>query len=71
MYFTGSGEFNRQMREHAISKGFTLNEHGMYKIIRKNSLNIQKTDKSILCENEREIFDFLDYPWKDPKWRNF
>ena len=26
-YFTGSGAFNRKMRQHAVEKGFTLNEH--------------------------------------------
>lgn len=27
LYFTGSDEFNRQMRSHALEKGFTLNEY--------------------------------------------
>lgn len=27
LYFTGSDLFNKQMREHAINQGFTLNEY--------------------------------------------
>lgn len=27
LYFTGSDQFNRQMRSHALEKGFTLNEY--------------------------------------------
>lgn len=27
LYFTGSDLFNKQMREHALSQGFTLNEY--------------------------------------------
>jgi hypothetical protein len=28
-YFTGSGAFNRKMRQHAVEAGFTLNEHAL------------------------------------------
>ena len=29
LYFTGSDEFNRQMRQQALEKGFTLNEYNI------------------------------------------
>lgn len=28
-YFTGSGAFNRKMRQHAVEAGYTLNEHAL------------------------------------------
>ena len=33
LYFTGSDEFNRQMRQEALKKGFTLNEYCIRYII--------------------------------------
>ena len=32
LYFTGSKFFNTVMRQHAVSLGFTMNEHGIYKL---------------------------------------
>ena len=32
LYFTGSGEFNKNMRTFALKKGFTINEYGIYKL---------------------------------------
>jgi DNA polymerase lambda len=29
LYFTGSGQFNRELREHALSMGMTLSDHGL------------------------------------------
>ena len=29
LYFTGSDEFNRRMRHHALEKGFTINEYSI------------------------------------------
>ena len=29
LYFTGSDEFNRRMRQHALDKGFTINEYSI------------------------------------------
>jgi hypothetical protein len=29
LYFTGSDEFNKKMRAHALEKGFTLNEYAL------------------------------------------
>lgn len=32
LYFTGSDEFNRNMRQQALDKGFTLNEYSLRKV---------------------------------------
>ena len=35
LYFTGSGELNRKMRELANTQGYTINEYGVYKYVDK------------------------------------
>ena len=62
LYFTGSGEFNVKMREYALEKGYTMNEYSI-----KYTDNKQKVDKIFL--KEKDIFDFLDYEYKDPENR--
>ena len=32
LYFTGSGDFNKNMRSYANSLGYTINEYGIYKL---------------------------------------
>lgn len=39
LYFTGSKGFNTVMRGHALKKGFSLNEHGLSKMIDKKNRN--------------------------------
>lgn len=63
LYFTGSKDFNTNMRKHAIKKGYTLNEYGLYK---------KEGGKKILveCTKEEDIFTKLDYPYVKPTDRN-
>lgn len=63
LYFTGSKEFNTNMRKHAIKKGYTLNEYGLYK---------KEGGKKILveCTKEEDIFTKLDYTYVKPTDRN-
>ena len=56
LYFTGSDKFNVAMRKHALTKGFSLNEHGF-------------TPKAPFMNSEEDIFKFLDYPYVSPKDR--
>lgn len=64
LYFTGSKDFNTNMRKHAINKGFKLNEYGLYKKLDSKNL------KQIECSNEEDIFKALDYPYVKPTDRN-
>jgi len=57
-YFTGSKEFNVKMRQIAKSKGFKLNEKGLF-----------KNNKQIKLESEKDIFKILDINYIDPKYR--
>jgi DNA polymerase beta len=65
LYFTGSGQFNIEMRNHALSLGYSLNEYGL-----KNSKGENK-DKLVdhKFKTEEDIFDFLDIKYIKPSDR--
>ena len=59
LYFTGSKDFNTLMRQHALDKGYSMNEYSL-----KHS-----SDKSVVdhvFETEKDIFDYLEYPYVEP-----
>lgn len=60
LYFTGSGEFNVKMREHAKKIGYTLNEKGLFK---------GKERVSVEFNSELDIFEFLKIEYVEPKYR--
>jgi DNA polymerase beta len=59
LYFTGSGDFNQRMRGVALSMGYTLNE---YRLLDENK-------KSFVVNSERDVFDYLNMEYLDPKDR--
>ena len=61
LYFTGSGEFNKEMRMYAKNLGYTLSQHGL-----KNN----KTGFVFKSEKEEEIFDKLNLKYIEPNKRN-
>uniref|UniRef100_A0A6C0EUS5 DNA polymerase lambda n=1 Tax=viral metagenome TaxID=1070528 RepID=A0A6C0EUS5_9ZZZZ len=65
LYFTGSKLFNTAMRARAQTLGYTLNEHGIYKM--EGKTKGEKVDK--VFKTEKEIFDFLHMVYKEPKDR--
>jgi len=58
LYFTGSFQLNRQMRQIAKKLGYKLNEYGLY-----------KNNKLIKVKSEKDIFDKLKLDFKKPKFR--
>jgi NAD-dependent DNA ligase/DNA polymerase/3'-5' exonuclease PolX len=66
LYFTGSKIFNTVMRHVALEKGYTMNEHGIYKMENK-----KKGDKvtNYAFTSEKDIFDFLGLEYKAPNER--
>ena len=62
LYFTGNYMFNVNMRKHALQKGYTLNEQGIYDINTKNIVNTT-------FRTEKDIFQFLDYTYVEPENR--
>ena len=62
LYFTGSKIFNTVMRHIALEKGYTMNEHGIYKMEAK-----KKGEKvNHIFKSEKDIFDFLGLEYKSP-----
>jgi NAD-dependent DNA ligase len=66
LYFTGSKVFNTLMRQHAITQGYTMNEHGLYKLNNEGK-KMNKIDK--IFKEEREIFEYLNIEYKEPQER--
>lgn len=65
LYFTGSKAFNTVMRQRALDMGYTLNEHGLSKMV-----SGKKGDKiDIEFPTEESIFEFLGMKYKEPKER--
>ena len=66
LYFTGSKSFNTVMRHHALTRGYSMNEHGLYHMVQK-----KKTTKltTPTFPDERSIFDFLQLEYKEPEER--
>lgn len=60
IYFTGSKEFNINIRRKALEKGYSLSEYGFKKV----------EDSSLISfDSEKEIFDFLGLDFVDPTKR--
>jgi DNA polymerase/3'-5' exonuclease PolX len=60
LYFTGSKDFNRMMRQVAVDMGYTLNEYGLYNI---------KEKKYLKAKDEKDIFKLLNLEYVDPEFR--
>jgi len=62
LYFTGSDRFNVAFRQHALTKGYTLNEHAL------TPINHDRPAPSHL-ELEKDIFSFLGLRYIEPSDR--
>jgi NAD-dependent DNA ligase/DNA polymerase/3'-5' exonuclease PolX len=65
LYFTGSKFFNTVQRHRALQLGYSLNEHGLYKMLDK------KKGEKVAGEfpNEQAIFAILQMRYKEPHER--
>lgn len=72
LYFTGDDLFNRSMRLLARKKGFSLNQRGLFQGVIRDPKTQRKTGKGIVVASrtEREIFDRLEMPWREPHERS-
>jgi NAD-dependent DNA ligase/DNA polymerase/3'-5' exonuclease PolX len=65
LYFTGSKVFNTVQRQRALNMGYSLNEHGLYRMV--------SGKKGERLENkfptEKSIFDFLNMKYLEPNER--
>jgi len=62
LYFTGSDVFNVSMRRHALSKGYSLSEHGLKQM--RDGVPVPPAMNS-----EKAIFDFLGLEYVKPEDR--
>ena len=65
LYFTGSKAFNTIMRARALKMGYTMNEHGIYKMEGKKKGAKVNTH----LPDEKSIFKFLGMVYKEPNER--
>lgn len=64
LYFTGSGDFNQEMRGMLSKQNYRLNEHCLMKSIDG------KWEKVVFkCTQEKDIFDYLKIPYIKPEYR--
>ena len=73
LYFTGSGSFNPLMRSYCLSKGYRLNEYGLFKFDQKfykENKKIKKIGDGVKVSIEEDIFMFLGIPYIEPKNRS-
>jgi DNA polymerase (family 10) len=69
-YFTGSKAHNIKLREYALRKGYTLNEHGIKKVSRDSRLRgNDKEDDIHTFETEEELYSFLGLQTPPPELR--
>jgi DNA polymerase/3'-5' exonuclease PolX len=72
LYFTGSAQHNIQMRKHALSLGYSLNEYDMTLKGTKTRVppdQIQAKIGKPNFETEQDIFQFLKLNYKEPTKR--
>jgi DNA polymerase beta len=59
LYFTGSGDFNKKMRQIAKNKGYKLSEYGLF----------DKEGNTFKINSERDIFQKLNMEYLPPRLR--
>jgi DNA polymerase (family X) len=66
-YFTGSQAHNIRMRQIALDKGLSLNEHAFSPVDESGDI-IEDAEKT-LCATEEEVYATLGLPWISPELR--
>ncbi|KAF8602211.1 Nucleotidyltransferase, partial [Ceratobasidium sp. AG-I] len=73
LYFTGDDLFNRSMRLLARKKGMSLNQRGLFEGVIRDPKTQNKLGKGewflVASRTEREIFERLKVPWREPHER--
>lgn len=70
LHFTGSGEFNRALRLHARSMGFSLGETGLYPAHRGTGARMVRHGPMIPAATEQDIFALLHVRYLRPEERD-
>ncbi|KAK7309517.1 hypothetical protein RJT34_06315 [Clitoria ternatea] len=69
--WTGNDVLNRRLRLQAESKGFRLDDTGLFPATQgSGGKRGAKGSASLKFYTEKEVFNFLDFPWLEPHQRN-
>ncbi|XWS68945.1 hypothetical protein CRYUN_Cryun04dG0136900 [Craigia yunnanensis] len=69
--WTGNDVLNRRLRLLAESKGFQLDDTGLFPATHgSGSKRAARGTASLKLETEKDVFDFLGFPWLEPCERN-
>lgn len=71
LYFTGSFEYNKQMRYKANDKGYMLSEYGIFKYTKdKNGKKVKGEQVDIPFHTEEAVCEWLGMPYLTPNQRD-
>ena len=71
LYFTGSFEYNKQMRYKANDKGYMLSEYGIYKYTKgENGKKVKGDQIDIPFHTEEAVCEWLGMPYLPPNERD-
>ncbi|KAH9608299.1 hypothetical protein KSS87_008410, partial [Heliosperma pusillum] len=71
IHWTGNDTLNRRLRILAESKGFRLDDNGLFPATPgSGSKRGTRGLASLHFNSEKEVFDFLGFPWLEPHERN-
>ncbi|KAL4556416.1 hypothetical protein LXL04_039067 [Taraxacum kok-saghyz] len=68
--WTGNDVLNRRMRILAESKGFRLDDTGLFPATQGSGGKRVSASTSLKFNSEKEVFEFLGFPWLQPHERN-
>ena len=66
-YFTGSQAHNVKMRQIALDRGLSLNEHAFSPV--DDSKRVMESAEKILCDTEEQVYQTLGLPFVPPELR--
>ncbi|KAK9277293.1 hypothetical protein L1049_006833 [Liquidambar formosana] len=71
VHWTGNDVLNRRLRLLAESKGYRLDDVGLFPATQSSGgKRGTRASTSLSLKTEKEVFDFLGYPWLEPHERN-
>jgi hypothetical protein len=70
LYFTGSKNFNTDMRRVALSKNYTLSEYGIFEYKKNPETKKKEKGKQLPTITEEDVFNILGMEYKTPKERD-
>ncbi len=71
LYFTGSAHFNRSMRLLATKMGMSLSEHSLVRnVVRGAGREKLNEGEAVPSAQERDVFEHLGLPYREPRERN-